>query len=488
MATRESPPPTKTNTKAPRYINEEKLRQLSDCESGTAARNVLEEALFQTTPESGTNPPSPLYGSVLITEGASDRPVSDIDLAIQTNIRNSKYSIMDLIDLNGDRDADRASLALLCLTVAGTLSSISASQNLPGPEILRFTVVWLLCFSPLVFLGYGFATPAKLQTLLVTIQRWVFPTYGKRMVQHEAGHFLIGHLLGLPVRGYSTNAVRNAVEFYPLSDKDVGRERAALLGFRPSNNNNNNQQQSQPQPPEPTEDKPFFSEEGSGGKTLQNSVFRDEKDYRSNPFLKLPPKDDPSTSWPYRGFDHPTLDRLASVSVAGVCAEILAYGTAEGGFADFAQLRELFQSAEPELGEGEMDNRVRYSLGFVMGQLRRHLGALDALVEVMERDGDVAECVLAIETCKNVSGASVVGDYEKMRRDSLQKDGVGIVERFVLGSDKSINGDDKMVKEGKGGGDRKQKFELTGDDPLYAALAATAAFVVWASAGGLSLH
>jgi hypothetical protein len=32
-----------------------------------------------------------------------------------------------------------------------------------------------------------------------------------------------------------------------------------------------------------------------------------------------------------------------------------------------------------------------------MSQLR-HLGALDALVSVMERDGSVAECVLAIES------------------------------------------------------------------------------------------
>ena len=72
-----------------------------------------------------------------------------------------------------------------------------------------------------------------------------------------------------------------------------------------------------------------------------------------------------------------------------------------------------------EDGDGEMDNWVRYSLGFVMGKLRRHLGVLDAVVEVMERDGDVARCVLEIESCKNMNEAAVVEDYEKMRRDSL---------------------------------------------------------------------
>jgi len=478
-------PPSPSKEKTSRRIDEDKLRGLSECQSGTAARKVLEEALFDTNTED--NPSSlPLYKSVVITDGASSRPVSEIDLAIQTGIRNSKYSIMDLIDLNGDRDADRASLALLCLTLAGTISAITASENLPGPEILRFVVVWILCFSPLVFLGYGLATPAKLQSILVTIQRYVFPTYRKRMIQHEAGHFLIGHLLGLPIKGYSTNAVRNAVEFYPLSDKDVGEDRAKLLGF---NRSKNSDSLDPPEPIAPPAPKPFFSEEGGGGEALlQRSVFREDRDYRNNPILKIATKDDPSKSWPYRGFDHSTIDSLASISVAGVCAEILAYGTAEGGYADFAQLRELFNNAEPELEGGEMENRIRYSLGLVMGQLKRHLGALDALVEVMERNGDVTECVLAIETCSNVSGATVLGDYETLRRERLQKDEVGFVERLVLGSDKSVEREDKSVIEGKGGGDRKKKFELTGDDPLYAAIAATTAFVVWASAGGLSLH
>ena len=44
------------------------------------------------------------------------------------------------------------------------------------------------------------------------------------------------------------------------------------------------------------------------------------------------------------------------------------------------------------------------------------------------------------------------------------------------------------VVYGKGGGDRKQKFQLTGDDPLYAALASAALFLAWASSGGLTLH
>ena len=66
---------------------------------------------------------------------------------------------------------------------------------------------------------------------LVSIQRNVFPTYRQRMIQHEAAHFLMGHLLGLPIKGYATNAVKSAVEFYPLNDPEIGRDRVQSLGF-----------------------------------------------------------------------------------------------------------------------------------------------------------------------------------------------------------------------------------------------------------------
>ena len=76
------------------------LNKLEGCKSGTSARRILEAALAGSDDQY-------LYGSVIIPTGASDRSISDGDLAIQTKIRNKKYGIFDLIDLNGDRDADR---------------------------------------------------------------------------------------------------------------------------------------------------------------------------------------------------------------------------------------------------------------------------------------------------------------------------------------------------------------------------------------------
>jgi hypothetical protein len=456
----------------------EVLEKLEGCESGTAAKRIMQRAI-------GTGEDS-LYGSVTIPPGASDRVISDGDLAIQTKIRNKKYGIFDLIDLNGDRDADRASAGVLGIFLASSFSAIAANQNLPGPEIFRFCVVWVLSFTPLALVGYGIATPEKLQALLVSIQRGLFPTYRKRMIQHEAGHFLMSHLLGFPIQGYSTNAVKNAVEFYPLNDPNVGTDRANQLGFdQPA-------QRYDPDARLPIlEAGPYFSNEGRGGEMVETqSVFRNSKNYTDNPFLKLPSQMEPTKSWPFRGFDHGTVDSLAAVSLAGVCAEILAFGNAEGGVADFSQLRQIFSSAEPELLERDMENRIRFSLSFTMTQLRLHLGALDALAEVMERNGSVAECVAAIESCPNVSGNDgIFGDYDLRRRQQFKSLGVNLWEKVLL-AEKNADTEETRLVEGKGGGYKKEKnklIQISGDDPLYIALGVAFIFLAWAAGGGMRL-
>lgn len=157
-------------------------KKLKSCQSAREASRILESALGST--ENGC-----LYNSVSIPPGAAAKGLSDGDLAIQTRLANKKYRIVDLIELSGDRDADRASLAIFCLMLASTGSALVANQSLPGPEIVRFLVVWLFSFAPLAFVGYGIATPEKLQTALVALQRNVFPAYRRRMLQHEAGEF-----------------------------------------------------------------------------------------------------------------------------------------------------------------------------------------------------------------------------------------------------------------------------------------------------------
>ena len=498
------------------------LSKLDSCNSRTAARKILSHALYPSDDETKR-----LYDSVRVPKDASTRPISDAELSVQTRTINSKYKILDLIEQNGDRDIDRASLAVLCVFVFGSSSAILAQQATAGlPEILRWVIVFALCFSPLILVGYGLAVPEELSATLVAIQRQLFPAYRKRMIQHEAGHFLIGYLLGWPVKAYqASNAVKNAVEFYPLSDEDVGKDRAKVLGFdvRKSSSDSSTEKKVRAKY---VEEKPYYSRDGSGGSDMERSVLRDEDSTEA--LFALAPKDDPTVTWPFRGFDEETLDKLAIISVAGACSEVLGYGNAEGGVADLLQLRRIYGAAASARrgsngsgGEGsealgsfsddakerrlrrenensnggmderEMDSRTRFALGYAFGLLRQHLGALDALAEVMERDGSVSECILALEECSNVSGYTLEGDYDKIRREQFlaEQGGLGAwVENTFLGGSKTIDTENSDVIYGKGGGDRKQKFQLTGDDPFYAALAVAVAFAAWASSGGLALH
>ncbi|KAL3776521.1 hypothetical protein ACHAW5_010113 [Stephanodiscus triporus] len=419
---------------------------------------------------------------------------------------------MDLIEKNGDRDIDRASLAVLSVFLFGSSSAILAQQTTQGlPDIVRWLIVFALCFSPLALVGYGLAVPEELTAALVSVQRQLFPSYRKRMIQHEAGHFLLGYLLGWPVKTYQArNAVKNAVEFYPLSDADVGEDRAQQMGFDVrSSGRNDDEKEGSRNRITMVSDGPYYSKDGRGSTDMERSVLRN---------------DDPTSSWPFRGFDDDTLDKLAIISVAGACAEILAYGNAEGGVADLLQLRRIYGAAasassnnigkngpgesfsddakvrrlrrENKNGKGgmderEMDTRTRFALGYAMGLLRQHLDVLDALAETMERDGSVADCILAIEECTNVGGYAVRGDYDKVRRERLRAEEGGLggwMERTFLGGSKTIDVQDSGVIEGKGGGDRKRGLQLTGDEPLCASLAVAAAFFAWASEGGLSLH
>jgi hypothetical protein len=298
------------------------------------------------------------------------------------------------------------------------------------------------------------------------------------MLQHEAGHLLMAHLLGFPIAKYEANAVKNAVSFYPFADVDKGKSVANILGFDPP------KVRLDDRIAVALNDKPYFSKEGSGRTQLQEqSVFREtgKKNYTS--FSKLPSDNDPSNAWPYRGFDDSALDKLSVVSVAGVCAEIIAFGNAEGGIADFSQLRQIFAAADSKMADREAENRIRFALGYTMSLLRRHLGVLDALADAMEQDASVAECVVAMEKCKDISGPI---DYESQRRSKFRNEGT--IEKLLLGGKVDSDAWEDRFVEGKGGGSRKEVVRLNGDDPLYLAISVAVVFLLWASSGGLTLH
>ena len=324
---------TRTNSK---FLDEALLvQELGLCQTGTAARTILERALFPNnhniSSHTNENIVPPLFASMIIPRGLSDQILSDSDLAIQTRMASSRYSIFDVIDNSGNRDIDRASAAIFVTFVGSSLSAIAAQENLPGPEIVRFLVVWLLTFAPFVLVGYGLSgATEQLAAVLLQIQRTLFPSYRTRMVQHEAGHLLASYLLGIPIQGYATNARSACVQFYPFNDPDSGRNKAQQLGFdRPlsSNKANTNAEENVPIY---IDEKPFFSENGAGGDIVSTqSVFRNVKNYTENPFLKLAttvePSQNPKQSWPYRGFTHDMIDKVRWIDVYSVVFSFLLF-------------------------------------------------------------------------------------------------------------------------------------------------------------------
>jgi hypothetical protein len=468
-------------TREKRKLELSQFELLEKCTSVSQAQRLLEQQLCNNNDEKY------LYKSINVPPGASLKALSDGELAIQVRLANRKYKITEVIDLNGSRDIDRLSLGLFCVTIVSMFTALTINQSLPGPDIVRFALVWVVTFTPFIFIGYGIKEADKLQSILVDTIRKISPSYKKRMIQHEAGHFLMGYLLGWPIASYQTNSVKNAVEFYSLSDPDRGRNLARQLGFdKPKSSQSLTDREVQSRG---YYDVPFFSREGRGALLLEDlSVDRKQGNLTSS-LSKLSANDEPRNSWPFRGFTDQALDQLTVVSVAGVCAEVLAFGNAEGGFADFTQLKQIFNSAEGKIEDRERENRIRYAIGYTVSQLRLNLGVLDDLAKVMDRGGSIAECVLAIENCSNRAGQNgVTKDFDLRRREKIRQEASFFERLLFFGGERNIDTIEDRLVLGDGGGGRKVSVRLPGDDPLYAAIAVALLFLFWAFSGGLSLH
>jgi hypothetical protein len=57
-------------------------------------------------------------------------------------------------------------------------------------------------------------------------------------------------------------------------------------------------------------------------------------------------------------------------------------------------------SAEDEISDREVDNQIVLAISYTISQLRLHLGTLDALVAVTERDGSIAECLWSLNLAR----------------------------------------------------------------------------------------
>ncbi|XP_050383140.1 uncharacterized protein LOC126799920 [Argentina anserina] len=155
--------------------------------------------------------------------------------------------------------------------------------------------------------------------------------YHNRVIQHEAGHFLIAYLLGILPKGYALTSL-DAFKKEGSLNVQAG---TAFVDIE-------------------------FVEEVNAGKVSAT-----------------------------------TLNKFACIALAGVVAEYLLYGYAEGGLADINQLDSLLRS----LGftQKKSDSQVRWSVLNTVLIMRRHETTRAKLAEAMAESESVGSCIDIIE-------------------------------------------------------------------------------------------
>ncbi len=95
-----------------------------------------------------------------------------------------------------------------------------------------------------------------------------------------------------------------------------------------------------------------------------------------------------------------TLDRFCKVWMAGIAAESLVYGSAEGGAEDRQKLREVLASLGRQGSEFPLKERLAMRQAQTL--IQEHWAAYEALVVAMEKRASVAECIQVIEQHRQV--------------------------------------------------------------------------------------
>ncbi|GFR49334.1 hypothetical protein Agub_g11362 [Astrephomene gubernaculifera] len=102
--------------------------------------------------------------------------------------------------------------AAFLFSVVGSTSLLAVVAGAVLPGDWGFFVPYLLGGVNLVVLAVGSTAPGLLAVAIDAFSQ-VFPDYKDRVLRHEAAHFLVGYLLGVPVGGYSVQLGREHTEF-----------------------------------------------------------------------------------------------------------------------------------------------------------------------------------------------------------------------------------------------------------------------------------
>lgn len=188
------------------------------------------------------------------------------------------------------------------------------------PAIAAFSILGIATLDTLSWQGQA-------GTLIVDWFNRFSPAHRARVVRHEAGHFLVAHLLNIPITGYTLTAWE---------------------AFR----------------------------QGQAG--LGGVSFAIPEDSQLS-------QGELSAQW---------LDRYCTVWMAGLAAEALVYGEAQGGADDRQKLRLLWAQLNRPAAEGNL--KERWATLQAKTLLQNHWAAYEALVVAMEQQAPVEACCQVI--------------------------------------------------------------------------------------------
>ncbi|NEP03048.1 MAG: ATP-dependent Zn protease [Symploca sp. SIO2E9] len=193
------------------------------------------------------------------------------------------------------------------------------------PAVATFGILSLVTLDSFSFQGKGV-------NLLLDSVAGISSQHRDRIIQHEAGHFLVAYLLGIPITGYTLTAWE------------------AL-------------KQNQP---------------GLGGVTFDNEQL--SPDALDAVEMRL------------------TLERFCTVWMAGIAAENLVYGNAEGGAEDRDKLTNALITLGRSLSQCQQQEKFAQLQAKTL--IEENWSSYQALVEAMKTRASVAQCYQVIESHK----------------------------------------------------------------------------------------
>ena len=206
----------------------------------------------------------------------------------------------------------------------------------------------VVCSILLALLDQVLVSGAVFETAL----RMMRPEISSRVTKHEAGHFLCAYILGCPVEGVVLS------KWAALNDGRFGR-RSSTVSAGTSYYDLD------------------LSEQIAGVKPLTRE----------------------------------SIDRYSIIVMGGIAAEALEFGRADGGAGDEEALIRFLGSLNPRSKNAVsawtpdlIRNQARWGATQAVLLLREYKPCYDALVDALERGGDLGQCVIALEEAGKKAG------------------------------------------------------------------------------------